>query len=359
MLEAIIISANIISIFSVIILAFFIFEKPKKYNYKFYPKVSIIIAAKNEEKRIAKCISKILTQNYPKSKMEIIIASDSTDRTNEIVKGFGEKVILFNRKNGKGKWNDLNYSVARSKNDIIVLVDADIEASKNWLKNLVGPFVDEKISLVAGSTSVENPKSNWISSAQALFYSLGNDVTKSLFNHNIIYLASGQNMAFRKSLWKKIKFRKSITEDTDFSVRAQSLGATGKHVHDALVYTRVPTRISDFHNRYVRWFSIPALNLRIFCFGLLFFFGYLNPGTLLSLIYLLLQPFNQFIFLTLIIQCFLIVCVYFYYLKIKKRNFGIFSGLYLLFLSFIQFFLFFEARIRRITGKQISWKRYD
>ena len=53
------------------------------------PNVSFIITAYNEEKRIQEKIENTLKQDYPKDKLEIIVASDSsTDMTDEIVKSY-------------------------------------------------------------------------------------------------------------------------------------------------------------------------------------------------------------------------------------------------------------------------------
>ena len=54
------------------------------------PRVSFVIAAHNEEQRIAEKIENTLAQDYPADRMEIIVASDcSTDRTDDIVRRFG------------------------------------------------------------------------------------------------------------------------------------------------------------------------------------------------------------------------------------------------------------------------------
>src|SRR5205809_5463852 len=53
------------------------------------PKVSVIIAARNEERDIAAKIENALALDYPKDKLEIIVASDcSTDRTDQIVRSY-------------------------------------------------------------------------------------------------------------------------------------------------------------------------------------------------------------------------------------------------------------------------------
>ena len=58
-------------------------------NIEEYPEVTYIIAAYNEEKNIRKKLENTVLLDYPKKKLEIIIASDgSSDKTNNIVEEF-------------------------------------------------------------------------------------------------------------------------------------------------------------------------------------------------------------------------------------------------------------------------------
>src|SRR6185436_13684111 len=62
------------------------------------PRVSVIIAAYNEERDIARKIENTLALDYPKDRLEIVVASDcSNDQTDEIVKGYGEAGVVLHR----------------------------------------------------------------------------------------------------------------------------------------------------------------------------------------------------------------------------------------------------------------------
>src|SRR4030042_1691260 len=76
------------------------------------PSVSFIITAYNEEKRLKEKIENTLNQDYPKEKLEIIVASDcSTDRTDEIVKSYQlQGVKLVRASERKGKENAQKYA---------------------------------------------------------------------------------------------------------------------------------------------------------------------------------------------------------------------------------------------------------
>ena len=63
------------------------------------PKVSLIITAYNEERDIAAKLENSLALDYPPDKLEIIVASDcSSDRTDEIVRGFTERGVILHRR---------------------------------------------------------------------------------------------------------------------------------------------------------------------------------------------------------------------------------------------------------------------
>jgi len=115
------------------------------------PSVSIIIPTLNAAGPLPECLRRIRNQNYSKSKCEIIIADGgSTDRTREIAKKFGCKIVENKLKTGEaGK----AAGVKAAKNEIIALVDSDnFLPGKDWLIRMVEPFTDPEI---IGSEPIE------------------------------------------------------------------------------------------------------------------------------------------------------------------------------------------------------------
>ncbi len=117
-------------------------------------KASIVIATRNEEKTIGKCIESLLAQNYPKNQYEIIFADGrSTDRTREIIQNYAKKtkspkIILLNNPNidsGSGR----NIGIKKAKGEFIVQLSGHTAADKNLLKVLVGKL--EKASQEVGA----------------------------------------------------------------------------------------------------------------------------------------------------------------------------------------------------------------
>jgi cellulose synthase/poly-beta-1,6-N-acetylglucosamine synthase-like glycosyltransferase len=117
-----------------------------------FPTISFIIAAYNEEKDIAGKLDQTLELDYPKDKLQIIVASDgSTDRTDEIVKSYAEKGVILNRVEGrKGKTHALNETVKKATGEILIFSDATGIYNKEAVKELIANFNDPSVGCAAG-----------------------------------------------------------------------------------------------------------------------------------------------------------------------------------------------------------------
>jgi len=98
-------------------------------------KISIIIPAYNEEKRINKVIDSLLGQTY--KNIEIIIVDDgSTDNTVKIINNYKDKRLkVFSKENG-GQGKARNFGINVCTGDYLMFVDADDYVDKNIVKKL-------------------------------------------------------------------------------------------------------------------------------------------------------------------------------------------------------------------------------
>lgn len=115
------------------------------------PNVSFIITAYNEEKRIREKIENTLRQDYPKEKMEIVVASDgSTDRTDEIVLSYRSAGVRLVRPNeGKGKENAQRYAVEATSGEILVFSDVATILNEDGVRRIVENFNDPTVGCVS------------------------------------------------------------------------------------------------------------------------------------------------------------------------------------------------------------------
>jgi cellulose synthase/poly-beta-1,6-N-acetylglucosamine synthase-like glycosyltransferase len=119
----------------------------------FEPTVTVLITAYNEEQAIREKLENTLQIDYPKEKLEILVASDgSTDRTDEIVREFSDRhrIKLFRQEGRMGKTYTQNKAVEQATGEIILFSDATTVYEKNVLKQMLPNFADQTIGCVAG-----------------------------------------------------------------------------------------------------------------------------------------------------------------------------------------------------------------
>jgi cellulose synthase/poly-beta-1,6-N-acetylglucosamine synthase-like glycosyltransferase len=116
------------------------------------PTVTLLIAAYNEEGAIAKKLENGLALDYPREKLEVIVASDgSTDRTNEIVRAYRDRgVRLFVPERHLGKTGTANAAVATARGEILVFSDATGMWNREALRALVRNFADPRVGAATG-----------------------------------------------------------------------------------------------------------------------------------------------------------------------------------------------------------------
>ena len=104
-----------------------------------HPFVTALINAYNHESFIAEAIESALAQDFPASEIEILVVDDgSTDRTPEIVQGYGDRVRYLRKENG-GQASALNTGFAESHGEVIALLDSD----DVWLPQKIRRVVEE------------------------------------------------------------------------------------------------------------------------------------------------------------------------------------------------------------------------
>jgi len=116
------------------------------------PTVSLVIPAYNEEAHLREKLRNSLSLDYPKDRLEIIVASDgSTDQTNAIAQRFSaEGVRLLAMPANVGKAMLLTRIVPQLRGEIVVFSDASSELWRDALRLLVRNFADRRVGCVCG-----------------------------------------------------------------------------------------------------------------------------------------------------------------------------------------------------------------
>lgn len=116
------------------------------------PKVSMIIACRNEEAGIGAKLENVLSLEYPREQIEVIIASDgSTDGSATIVRKYADRGVKLLELPDVGKAAALNQAVFEATGEILVFSDANSIYGADAVGKLVQAFADPKVGGVAGN----------------------------------------------------------------------------------------------------------------------------------------------------------------------------------------------------------------
>jgi hypothetical protein len=113
------------------------------------PPVSVVVAAYDEEDVIARKVENVLALDYPRDRLELIVASDgSSDATVERARAAGADTVLDLPRGGKVRAQD--QAVERASGDIVVFSDANATLAPDALRRLVARFDDPSVGYVCG-----------------------------------------------------------------------------------------------------------------------------------------------------------------------------------------------------------------
>ncbi|HKT83102.1 MAG TPA: glycosyltransferase [Solirubrobacterales bacterium] len=113
------------------------------------PTVSLVVAAYDEEEVIAAKVANALALDYPRERLEIIVASDgSADATTERTREAGADLVLELPPGGKVA--ALNEAVSDADGELLAFSDANSAWAPDALRRLVAPFADPAVAYVCG-----------------------------------------------------------------------------------------------------------------------------------------------------------------------------------------------------------------
>jgi cellulose synthase/poly-beta-1,6-N-acetylglucosamine synthase-like glycosyltransferase len=187
------------------------------------PSVSIIVAARNEEKNILACLEALDQLIYPEGKLEVIIVDDaSTDNTLKLTSNFihGKKHlrIIHLQENEqlalKGKVRAMAEVIRLATGEIILTTDADCVVNPLWAKTIASYYTDN-IGVVNGFTSQK--VNGAFSGMQAIDFIYLLFISSGTINFGKPVSCIGNNMSFRKKAYDEVggfeNLPFSVTED--------------------------------------------------------------------------------------------------------------------------------------------------
>lgn len=219
---------------------------------------SVIIPCHDAEKTIAAAIEALLAQT--KKPDEIIIVDDgSTDSTRSTVESFGKRVKYIHQKK-RGPAAARNLGARTAHFEIILFTDADCIPEKNWVKEMVGPFADKKVSGVQGAYKTKQ-KGLIPRFAQIEIEERYERMKKA---KELDWIGS-YSAAVRRKEFLELKgydesFPVASGEDPEFSFRLVKKGGKLVFNPNAIVYHKHPTSLGKYlRTKFFRAFYRPKM----------------------------------------------------------------------------------------------------
>jgi cellulose synthase/poly-beta-1,6-N-acetylglucosamine synthase-like glycosyltransferase len=296
----------------------------KAQDKNFKTRVSILIAARNEEGKVGKAILDILAQDYPSELFELIIVDDhSDDRTVEIVSSYSDRGVKLIRLQESEKLNSykkkaITEAIQLADGELIITTDADCRMEREWLRTIVSFYEEGNFKLVS-SPVIYFEEKNVFEKVQTLEFLFLIGMSGAVIGNGKAVSCNGANLAYRRDVFFELNGFSGIDDlasgdDELFLHKVASAypGGIGfcKSM-DAAVYTYAKETIPEFLQQRKRWASkstryknkgFVLLTIAIWLFNLMiigsFIAGFYEPVFwLLSLTSLTVKIISEFIFL--------------------------------------------------------------
>lgn len=233
-------------------------KNEKEYG-AFYPKVSAVVRVWNDDLIVERCIKNLLEQDYPKNRLEIIIADDSTDdRTKKVCSRFKGKIKYIKMPHSDSKAEVLDSVIKNAKGDVIVEKDVDGIARKDWISEIVKPLQKKNIAGVTGPVFAGNAYkyASRIAHMRSIenFWQFGGGAA-GRYNITKEAIMYGGNMAYKKSAWKEVGGhpKKTLVEDAELSMMFLKKGYKIAFAKKAQMLQEEVENLEQYVNERKRW----------------------------------------------------------------------------------------------------------
>lgn len=219
--------------------------------------VSVLIAAFNEGKVIAKTLSSVLATDH-RGEMEVIVvddgsADDTAAEVERVVAG-DARVRLIRQKNA-GKSAALDRALAHSRHSIIVFLDADTLFQPCTIPKLVEALAHPLVGAASGHACVGNAH-NFVTRCQSLEYLCGFNLDRRAYTSwDCVTVVPGAISAYRRSAIDAVGgfSHDTLAEDTDMTLTLHRFGFRVAYAADAIAWTEAPETWSALAKQRFRW----------------------------------------------------------------------------------------------------------
>jgi biofilm PGA synthesis N-glycosyltransferase PgaC len=222
--------------------------------------VSVLLAAYNEERVIARTLHSVLASDFPIR--EVVVVDDgSADRTAAIVRHLRERddrVVLVTQPN-RGKARALNNGLRHVTGRYVVTLDADTVLTPTTVTCLVRHFALDRtgrLGAVAGVVAVGNRDLNLLTKWQALEYLTQIGIDRAAQDEmDAITIVPGACAAWRTEAILTVGgyTNATLAEDCDLSLCLHAAGWRLTQDDEAMAYTEAPDNVDALLAQRTRW----------------------------------------------------------------------------------------------------------
>ncbi len=271
-------------------------DKTKALSDDELPGISILLAARNEEKNILRCLNALHKLNYPAHKIEILIGDDnSEDGTKSLAEIFIAdktqfKLFSITSQLGKarGKANVLAQLAHQAKGKYFLITDADIAVKPDWAREMVSYFNSET-GIVGGITIVEDDKT-FLGKMQETEWTYLMGLLKGFDVYGMKSTAMGNNMAVSATAYRSVggyeNIDFSVTEDFKLFKEIRQHGWQTKNIFnkETLNISRPVESFDALLNQRKRWLT-GGKELSVYWWIAFSIFGLFTPAIIVLLFF--------------------------------------------------------------------------
>ena len=239
--------------------------RPPRRAQPFYPGISILIAAYQEEDAIFATLESIAAEDYPGAVEVLVLNDGSTDRTSQVARKARDTlpfpphvaVRVVDFPFNVGKAGVLNRGLRVAAHDLIVTIDADSRLRRDALTDIVERLLSDppETVAVAGAVLVGNPHENLMTGAQQWDYFHGIAAVKrmqSMYHGTLV--AQGAFSIYRRDALEAVGgWPDTVGEDIVLTWAMLKRGHRIGYAEDAVAFTNAPTTFRQFALQRKRW----------------------------------------------------------------------------------------------------------
>lgn len=237
------------------------------------PFVSVIIPIRNEGKHILRILEEMIMQDFPVSRMEILIADDfSEDETMTLAGGFASQFPGFPlvlvppgkaERHETGKKRAIERAVKLAKGEILLFTDGDTFHGRGWITSMTAVFSAGMHQMVLGPVVFSNEK-NLLQKIQSLELLGLMGTTAGSAGLGYPVMCNGANLAYRRTAFistegfsGNLRFSSGDDQFMMSSIRKQygSMAISFNFDLRAVVVTEPESTLSGFISQRIRWVS--------------------------------------------------------------------------------------------------------